>query len=173
MNFLIYVLEDTQETGHFDVTKTRQSSPLYMGLEFLMLLNCRPGARAQFWIRSPLTFSLSALRPMTGSSISAAIPVRTFPGWRVILYACARPGTHSLILFFFFFWQWPLLGASSRYARKRISDRRGGATTCCLWGSSPTFPKRFMIPPNPIRLQSRVVHTNSCDVDGEPKVIQP
>ena len=66
-----------------------------------MLLNCRPGARAQFWIRSPLTFSLSALRPMTGSSISAAIPVRTFPGRRVILSACARPDTHSLSLFLF------------------------------------------------------------------------
>jgi DNA mismatch repair protein MSH5 len=25
VNFLIYVLEDTQETAHFDVTKTRQS----------------------------------------------------------------------------------------------------------------------------------------------------
>ena len=38
---------------------------------------------------------------MTGSSISAAIPVRTFPGRRVILYAPARPGTHSLSMSFF------------------------------------------------------------------------
>jgi len=31
VNFLIYVLEDTQETAHFDVTKTRQSPSAIYG----------------------------------------------------------------------------------------------------------------------------------------------
>lgn len=84
MNFLIYVLEDTQETAQFDVTRTRQ---FYNGiLGFLIFLKSAGGFALQFWIRSSLTFSLSALRPTTDLSICAVIPVRTFFSWAPFIY---------------------------------------------------------------------------------------
>ena len=47
VNSLIHVLEDTQETAHFDVTKSRQYLlNIYMDFEFskfLLLSYCRPG----------------------------------------------------------------------------------------------------------------------------------
>lgn len=48
-------------------------------LSFLIfILKSAIRAALQFWIRSSLTFSLSALRPTTDLSICAVIPVRTF-----------------------------------------------------------------------------------------------
>lgn len=112
-----------------------------------MLLNfIRPGARAQFWNRSPLTFSLSALRPMTGSSISVAIPVRTFPGWRVILYARARPGTHSLSLSFLF---WAVASSGGFFQIRPQKDFRPerGRNNVLSLGLLSDLPEEIHDPP--------------------------
>jgi hypothetical protein len=58
-------------------------------------------AHVQFWIRSSLTFSLSVQRPMTGSSISAAILVRTFFSPLPWARICYMRALWHLSLFFF------------------------------------------------------------------------
>jgi len=65
----------------------------------------------------------------------------------------ARSGTYLAL-------QWLLLEASFRYDPRKISDRREGATMSCLWGSSPTFPKTFLIHLTSVHPQSRGMRTN-------------
>jgi hypothetical protein len=148
VNFLIHVLEDTQETAHFDVAKSRQSL-IYIDFEFLIVVHLPtgPGARAQFWIRSPLTFSLSALRPMTGSSISPAIPVRTFLGRRVILYAPALAALIPSFLSFFF-----AVAASGGFfqirPQKDFRPERGRNNLLSL-GLLSDLPEEILDPPEP------------------------
>ena len=143
-----------------------------MGFEFLIVAQFYPAGRSCAVLEqvSPDVFLVSS--KADDRFIDLCSDSSTNLPWVARYIICARPPWHSFSLSVFFFGgQWLLLAGSSRYARRRISDRRGGATTSCLWGSSLTFPKRSMIPLNPIRPQSQVMHTNSCGEDGKPKVV--